>query len=56
MAPSWRKSVFCPFKQERDHLGRILDSVSFFRFILYSISVTDCIDGESEDWNWFDPT
>ena len=27
-APAWKKSIFCPFKQERDHLGRILDSVS----------------------------
>lgn len=27
-APTWKKSVFCPYKQERDHLGRILDSVS----------------------------
>ena len=27
-APAWKKSVFTPFKQERDHLGRLLDSVS----------------------------
>ena len=27
-APTWKRTVFCPYKQERDHLGRILDSVS----------------------------
>ena len=40
-APAWRKSVFCPYKQERDHLGRILDSVSFI--LLTSLDFCNCL-------------
>lgn len=27
--PVYEKRRFCPFKEERDHLGRLIDSVSF---------------------------
>jgi len=27
-SPLWRSEVFAPFKRERDHLGRLIDSVS----------------------------
>lgn len=29
--PIYDKRRFCPFKEERDHLGRLIDSVSFLR-------------------------